>query len=275
MKLNDLDKFAKGFGTTEKMPAFFFGHGSPMNAIEENEFTKSWQEIGKALPKANAILFVSAHWETRGTFVTAMEKPKTIHDFGGFPERLYQVQYPAKGSPQLADVIINTVENEKVKPDFNWGLDHGTWSITKHLLPNAEIPVLQLSLDVNMSAEEHYKLGKQLVLLRQKGIIIAGSGNIVHNLRLLNWHKLNDPGFSYEWAEEVDSKVKEIIAGGNHNDLFDIAGKNEAFKLAIPTPEHFLPLLYVLAVQDEKDGISYFNDKGVGGSLTMTSLMLK
>jgi 4,5-DOPA dioxygenase extradiol len=256
-----------------KMPVLFLGHGSPMNAIEENEFTEGWKNIGKTIPMPLAVLCISAHWETRGTFVTGMEKPKTIHDFGGFPEELYEVQYPAPGNPELAREIKSLVTMTQVRLDEKWGLDHGCWSVIKHFYPDADIPVIQMSMDYYMSSRQHYELAKELQILRKKGILIIGSGNMVHNLRMVAWNKLNDI-YGFDWAIEANEKMKEYILDGDHKQLINYESQGRAFDLAIPTPDHYLPLLYALALQDKDDKVTIFNDKPVGGSLTMTSIRI-
>lgn len=257
-----------------KMPMLFLGHGSPMNAIEENEFTEGWRNIAKTIPKPRAILSVSAHWETKGTYVTAMEKPKTIHDFGGFPDELYEIQYPAPGSPDLASEIKNLITKTLVGLDENWGLDHGTWSVARRLYPKADVPVIQLSLDYYSPAQYHYELARELASWRNKGVLILGSGNMVHNLGMVAWNKLNTVGYGYDWAVEANEKMKEYILDNNHKMLIDYKSQGSSFNLAIPTPEHFLPLLYILALKDENEEITIFNDKAVGGSLFMTSLRI-
>jgi 4,5-DOPA dioxygenase extradiol len=274
MKLNDLNKEAGPFDSDEKMPVLFLGHGSPMNAIDENEFTRGWRTIGSTLPVPKAILCVSAHWETRGTHVTAMEKPKTIHDFGGFPRELFDVQYPAPGNPDLAMKTKNLIRKTIVGLDDKWGLDHGCWSVLKHLYPKADVPVVQLSLDYYQSPQHHYDIGKELLSHRNKGVLIIGSGNIVHNLGLVNWEKLNEPGFGYDWAIEVNEKIKNFILSDDHKSLIDYKLQGKAFNLAIPTPDHFLPLLYSLALKEKNETVKIFNDKAVAGSLTMTSIMI-
>ncbi|MEI6138895.1 MAG: 4,5-DOPA dioxygenase extradiol [Mariniphaga sp.] len=274
MKLKGLNMFTKDLGNTEKMPVLFIGHGSPMNAIEENEFVTGWRNVRTTLPKPKAILCISAHWETRGTFVTAMEKPTTIHDFGGFPKELFDVQYPAPGSQELAKETKDTVKKTEVGLDEKWGLDHGAWSIIRRLYPNADIPVVQLSLDYYQSPQYHYELGKELASLRNKGVLIMGSGNLVHNLRMVAWDKLNTIGFGFDWAIEADQKMKKFILDGNHQELINYKSQGSAFNLAIPTPEHFLPLLYILALQEKNEKLSIFNDKAVAGSLTMTSVKI-
>jgi 4,5-DOPA dioxygenase extradiol len=274
MKINYLNKISDSYKNTEQLPVLFVGHGSPMNAIEENEFVKGWRDIGKTIPKPNAILCISAHWETRGTHVTAMERPKTIHDFGGFPAELYKVQYPAPGDPELAKEIKTVIKKTQVGLDDKWGLDHGCWSVLKHLYPAADIPVIQLSLDYFQSPQYHYDLGRELSLLRKKGILIIGSGNIVHNLSLVAWDKMEEPGFGYDWAIEANEKVKKFILSNDHKSLIDYKKQGRAFNLAVPTPDHFLPLLYSLALKEENEKIEIFNDKAVAGSLTMTSIKI-
>ncbi len=274
MKLNVLNKIAEPLGYTEKMPVLFLGHGSPMNAIEENEFVSGFRNIAKRIPKPNAILCISAHWETRGTMVTAMEQPLTIHDFGGFPKELYEVQYPAPGSPQLANQTKELIKKAEVKLDDKWGLDHGAWSVIKHLYPNADVPVIQMSLDYYQGPQYHYELAKELAALRNKGVLIIGSGNMVHNLRLVAWDKLNTDDYGFDWALEAREKMKNFILTDDHKSLINYSAQGKPFQLSVPTPEHYLPLLYTLALKEKGDAVSLFNDKAVGGSLTMTSVMI-
>lgn len=274
MKLGELGALAETFAPTEKMPVLFLGHGSPMNAIEENEFVRGFRSVAAGLPKPRAILCVSAHWETRGTFVTAMPNPPTIHDFGGFPKALFDVQYPAPGSPTLARETKALVKKTEVGLDDKWGLDHGAWSVIKHLYPKADVPVIQMSLDHYQTPEYHYELARELSSLRRKGILIIGSGNMVHNLGMVAWDKLNAVDYAYDWAREASEKMKRFILEGDHQSLVKFRSQGKAFDLAIPTPEHFLPLLYTLALKDEKDEVSLFNDKAVAGSLTMTSVRI-
>ncbi len=271
MKVNALQNIVSQWGNTPAMPVLFLGHGSPMNAIELNEFSRGWQQIGKSLPVPNAILCVSAHWETRGTFVTAMEKPRTIHDFGGFPRALFDVQYPAPGSPDLARETSKIITQTKVGLDENWGLDHGAWSVIKHLYPKADIPVIQLSLDYGKSPREHYALAAELAALRKKGVLIIGSGNIVHNLRIIDWKK---PDTGYDWAVETDAKMRQWITEGNHQALIDYKKAGMAFEQSVPTPEHYLPLLYTLGLQGKNEEISFFNTKTIMGSISMTSVKI-
>lgn len=275
MKLKELNKMTSHLAGTRKMPVLFLGHGSPMNAIEENEFVAGFRKAGREIPKPNAILCVSAHWETRGTLVTAMEKPRTIHDFGGFPQALYQVQYPAPGSPVLAKETKSIVRKTEVGLDDKWGLDHGAWTVVKHLYPNADVPIIQMSLDYPQPPQYHYELAKELSPLRQKGVLIIGSGNMVHNLRMLAWDKLNTDAYAYDWALEASEKMKKFILSGDHAQLINYPSQGRAFQLAIPTAEHYLPLLYALALKEENEKVSLFNDKPVGGSLTMTSVKIE
>ncbi|WP_323028464.1 4,5-DOPA dioxygenase extradiol [Gelidibacter japonicus] len=273
MKLDVLNKLTEPMSKTAKMPVLFLGHGSPMNAIEENEFVTGFRNIAKEIPKPNAILCVSAHWETKGTFVTAMQNPPTIHDFGGFPKELFAVQYPAPGSPDLAKVTKTLITKTEVGLDDKWGLDHGAWSVIKHLYPNANIPVIQMSIDYSQTPQYHYELAQQIKSLREKGVLIIGSGNMVHNLGLVEWKRLNET-FGYDWALEANEKMKKYIQSGDHKQLINFRSQGKAFDLAIPTPEHYLPLLYSLALKDDKDNVSLFNDKAVAGSLTMTSVKI-
>lgn len=267
--------WTKGLGEEEeKMPVLFIGHGSPMNAIEDNEFSKRWQQMGKEIRTPKAVVVVSAHWLTKGTMVTAMPNPKTIHDFGGFPQALFDVQYPAPGSPELASEIQKLITNPAVELDHDWGLDHGTWSVVKHMYPNADIPVLQLSIDYYKPAAYHYELAKQLLSLRKKGILIIGSGNMVHNLRMVAWDKLNEPEYGFDWALEMNDIFKNKISNGFHKELIQYEKLHKAVTLAIPSPDHYYPLLYILALQTDNDKVEFFNDKAVGGSLTMTSVKI-
>jgi 4,5-DOPA dioxygenase extradiol len=274
LKVNSLRNLSKNFEATEKFPVLFLGHGSPMNAIEENEFVDGFRNIGKTFQKPKAILVISAHWETRGTFVTAMDNPPTIHDFGGFPQALFDVQYPAPGSPELAQETKRIITKTDVLLDDKWGLDHGAWSVVKHLYPNAEVPVIQMSIDYTQPASYHYQLAQELASLRHKGVLIIGSGNMVHNLRMVAWDKLNEAGFAWDWAQEAKEKMKNYILDGNHQALIDFRNQGKAFDLAIPTPEHYLPMIYSLALKDKQDDLLLFNDNSIGGSLAMTSFKI-
>jgi 4,5-DOPA dioxygenase extradiol len=253
------------------MPVLFVGHGSPMNAIEENEFSAGWRKVGSSIARPRAILCVSAHWETKGTFVTAMARPKTIHDFCGFPDQLYTVQYPAPGDTQVAFKTREQLSPAPVEFDQNWGLDHGCWSVLKHMFPEAKIPVLQLSLDYTLSPAAHYELAKNLAGLRRKGILVIGSGNMVHNLRMINWHK---PDSGHDWAQETNEIFKKLILGNEHKALKDYSSLGGDIKLAVPSAEHYLPLLYTLALQEKNEPVAFFNDKVVYGSISMTSIKI-
>lgn len=274
MTLKDLEAALTSADTTQRMPVLFVGHGSPMNAIEENEFVEGWRAVGRTLPRPSAILCVSAHWETRGTLVTGDPHPRTIHDFGGFPKELYAVQYPAPGSPELAAETRRAITSTDVGLDSAWGLDHGCWSVLKHLYPDADVPVVQLSLDHMQTPEYHYELARELAPLRDRGVLIVGSGNMVHNLGLVAWDKMQEPGYGYAWALEASEKMKQFIRSGDHRQLIRYSSQGKAFALAIPTPEHYLPMLYALALQGKHDTVTLFNDRAVMGSLTMTSFRI-
>ncbi len=276
-KLNNFTNMSNiGSESSVRMPVLFLGHGSPMNAIEENEFVQGFRAIAKTIPtKPKAIVCISAHWETRGTYVTAMENPKTIHDFGGFPRALYEVQYPAKGNTQLAGEISNMSAKTSIVLDkTEWGLDHGAWSVIKHLYPNADVPVVQLSLDIRKTPQQHFELAQELVKLRDKGVLIIGSGNLIHNLRLVDWQNFHTPDFAYDWAREAQHKLNRFILDGNYSSLINYKSLGTDIEKAIPTPEHYLPLLYTLAMRNRNEEISLFNDKAVAGSLTMTSVKI-
>ncbi|UFK98475.1 4,5-DOPA dioxygenase extradiol [Kaistella faecalis] len=274
MNLTDLDNISQQFNTTEKMPVLFLGHGSPMNAIEENQFVRGFRNISREIPKPNAILCISAHWFTNGTFVTAMQNPKTIHDFYGFPKELFAVDYPAPGSPQLAKETAELLLPEIVEEDHSWGLDHGAWSVIKHLYPNAEIPVIQLSIDYTKPPEYHFDLAKRLQKLREKGILIIGSGNIVHNLRMVDWKNINTVGAGWDWAVEAREKTNNWLLDGNFRNLIDYQNQGIALQTAVPSPDHYLPLIYSLGLKENSDQLSLFNDELIGGSLSMTSVRI-
>jgi 4,5-DOPA dioxygenase extradiol len=256
------------------MPLLFVGHGSPTNAIEDNEFTQRWKALAKEIPVPKAVLVVSAHWLTKGTHVTAMPQPKTIHDFGGFSQELFDVQYTAPGDPLLANEISSLVTSTNVGLDHDWGLDHGAWSIVKVMYPNATIPVLQLSVDYHKPAEYHYNLAKELGALRKKGVLILASGNMVHNLRIMSIKSFDEINVEYgfDWALEMNELFKNKINGGDHQALINYQSLHKSAQLAIPTPDHYYPLLYTLGLQQKHDKPAFFNDKAVAGSLTMTSV---
>ena len=256
------------------MPVLFIGHGSPMNGIEDNEFSQRWAKMAKEIPTPAAVLVVSAHWFSRGTRITAMDFPETIHDFGGFPQALFDVQYSAPGSPALAKETVSLLRSAHVELDHDWGLDHGTWTVVRHMYPDAKIPVLQLSIDYTKGPQYHFELSKELYDLRKKGVLIIGSGNMVHNLRMVSWEKINTPGFGYDWALKMNDTFKQLITEGDYAPLINYESLGAEAKLAIPTPEHYLPLLYSLGLKGSNDNISFFNDKAVAGSLTMTSVKI-
>jgi 4,5-DOPA dioxygenase extradiol len=258
------------------MPVLFVGHGNPMNAIEDNAFSRGWHTVAQTLPQPRAILCISAHWETWGTLVTAMPQPRTIHDFGGFSPALYQVQYPAPGSRWLAQEVQQTLRPIPVGLDGEWGLDHGCWSVLKRMFPAADVPVVQLSLDTAKTPQAHYALAKQLAPLRRQGVLILGSGNLVHNLRrvvLLEGDDFSAP-FGLDWTLEANALFKQLIQERRHAELANYQTLGAAVRLAIPTPEHYLPMLYAVALQEEHESVTFFNDQAVAGSLTMTSLVI-
>lgn len=254
------------------MPVLFIGHGSPMNGIEHNSFTQYWVKMAETIPTPAAVLVVSAHWLSKGTKVTAMDFPETIHDFGGFPAELFAVQYPAPGSPAIAKETASLIHSTKVELAHDWGLDHGTWTIIRHMYPKANIPVLQLSIDYSKGPEYHYNLAKELYELRKKGILIIGSGNMVHNLGMIAWDKMDQPEYGYDWALDINSKFKQLIRSGDHSSLIKYETISKDIRLAIPTPDHYYPLMYTLGLKGAKDDVEIFNDKAVAGSLTMTSV---
>lgn len=258
----------------EIMPVLFVGHGSPMNAIEENEFSLGWKAIAKTIPNPTAILCISAHWETKGTFVTAMEKPQTIHDFGGFPEALFNVQYPANGSKWLADETKKIITNTPVGLNETWGFDHGSWSILKHLYPDADVPVVQLSLDYTKDTQYHYELAQQLAALRKKGVLIIGSGNMVHNFQYAKFSKKFNTHFGHDWAIEANEVFKKLIVENDFKSLINFKNYSKALQLSAPTPDHYLPMIYAIALRNKNENVSFFNDAVVGGSFSMTSLKI-
>jgi len=253
------------------MPVLFVGHGSPMNAVVDNAFSRTWTDVGATVPRPDAILCVSAHWETDGVMVTAMDRPRTIHDFYGFPDELHSKLYPAPGSPELARRARENVRKAAVGLDQSWGLDHGTWSVLARMFPRADIPVIQLSLDRRQSPAWHYELARELRPLRERGVLIMGSGNIVHNLRRLS-RQLPDSGF--DWAVEFDTRIAQLVEKGDHRGIVDYPALGAAARLAVPTNEHFLPLLYALALKDDTEPVTYFNDRLNMGGISMRSLYI-
>jgi len=272
--LNNLQQFTNSLPNTERMPLIFLGHGSPMNAIEENEFVTGFRNIAATLPKPAAIICISAHWFTKGTKVTAMEMPQTIHDFGGFPKPLYEVQYPAKGSPELAHETQLLLEPALIELDEKWGLDHGAWSVLRHLYPKADIPVIQLSIDYSKPPQYHFDLAQKLSKLRDKGVLIIGSGNIVHNLRLVDFQNFHKDNYGFDWAIEARTTLNNYLLDGDFQSLIDYETKSTAIQLAVPSPDHFLPLIYTLGLKQKSEELSLFNDKLLAGSLSMTSVRI-
>lgn len=267
MKLSSLNRLLDDKKTGSRMPVLFLGHGSPMNAIADNKFTKALGVLGSKITNPQAILCVSAHWETQGTWVTGMNNPKTIHDFYGFPQALFDVQYPAPGSYEIANLVQANIADPKIQLDeHEWGLDHGTWSVLRHMYPNADVPVLQLSIDMDRPAEYHFKLGQELAKLRDKGVLIVGSGNIVHNLRTISWDTNARP---LEWAIEFDDWVKEKIIKRDFSPLQSEVLKSQSGKLSIPTPEHYYPLLYTLGATDSSDEMRFEYEGIENASISM------
>lgn len=250
-----------------RMPALFVGHGSPMNAIEDNEFTRGWREIARRLPRPEAILAISAHWYTEGTFTSDAAYPRTVHDMYGFPKPLYEVQYKAPGSPALAQRVLTVCPEAVI--DNGWGIDHGTWSVLVHMFPEADIPVVQLSVDARLDAQAHYKLGQALQPLRDEGVLIFGSGNIVHNLHLIDWNHAG--GFG--WADEFDGYIRRRIEARDFANVVDYRSAGDSAAKAFFTPDHYFPLLYVLGATDNTDTVTVFNEARVLGSLSMTSYL--
>ena len=267
--IRKLRKLAAAPDTEATTPALFIGHGNPMNAIEDTEFSRAWAEVALSLPKPKAVLCVSAHWETAGTRVTAMEQPKTIHDFYGFPPALFEKRYPAPGSPDLARMVQGLVRTAAIELDSDWGLDHGEWSVLCRMFPDADVPVIQLSLDQRKIPASHYELGRELRGLRKKGVLILGSGNIAHNLREMAWEDS-----AYDWALEFDARIKGLILSGDHEAIIGYSKLGRSAHLAVPTPEHYLPLLYALGTQDDSDGVAFFADKVTLGSMSMRSVKI-
>ena len=255
-----------------RMPALFLGHGSPMNVLEDNRYTQAWEHLGQTLPRPRAIVAVSAHWYTRGTAVTAMENPRTIHDFGGFPQALFDIRYPAPGSPALAKTIQEILLPVEVAADQSWGFDHGSWGVVKKMYPAADIPMVQLSIDGTKPAEYHYRLGRGLSALRDQGVMIIASGNVVHNLRMVNWQGAAEP---YPWAESFNQFVRDNIAwqGEGQHPLVDYT-RHEGAALSNPTPDHYLPLLYILGAWNGKEPISILVDGIEMASLSMLSVQV-
>ncbi len=271
MNVKALDTLSSHFPITAPLPVLFIGHGSPLNAIEQNEFSKGWANITSEIPTPAAILCISAHYETVGTHITAAAAPKTIHDFYGFPPALFNTYYPAPGSPNLATVTKNLITETEVTLDNNWGLDHGSWSILKNMYPLANTPVLEMSLDTRLTPAQHYALAKELKALRTRGVLIIGSGNIVHNLGNMNWQLPNE---GFDWAQAANVQIKDAIINHAHNHLYQPNLWDGSMKMSVPTLEHYLPLLYALGLQEESETARLFNDKTIYGSISMTSMII-
>lgn len=252
------------------MPVLFVGHGSPMNGIEENQFSNYWKKLATEIEKPKAVICISAHWLTKGTFITAMDFPRTIHDFGGFPQALFDIQYNAPGDILLANETKELVTSVPIELDHEWGLDHGTWTVVRHMYPEADIPVLQLSIDYPNTPQFHFELGEELKKLRQKGVLIIGSGNVVHNLRLIDWQAVTQEK-AYDWAAEIDLLVKDKILNRDFNAVVNYSSLHSEILKAVPTPDHYFPLLYTLGLANSNDKIEVFNEIPVCGSITMTS----
>jgi 4,5-DOPA dioxygenase extradiol len=270
--LQGLESWVDKQSPSEKMPMLFLGHGSPMNAIEDNSYIREFRSIAKTLPIPKSILCISAHWYTKGTLVMSSSLPKTIHDFAGFPEELFKVQYPAKGDSKLAREVNELLQSHHSNLSEDWGLDHGAWSVLVHLYPDANIPVIQLSIDYTKPAAYHYELASLLKKLRNRGVLILGSGNIVHNLGMIDWQNFDKDNHGYDWAKEVQEKTNQAILNRNNQYLIDYTKNGKSFLNAIPTPDHYLPLIYTLGMAEKEDKIELFNDKLIAGSLSMTSV---
>jgi 4,5-DOPA dioxygenase extradiol len=257
---------------TKPMPAVFFGHGNPMNALQSNAWTEGWAAIGNSIPRPKAIVCVSAHWYLPATLVTATERPRTIHDFGGFPRELYEVKYPALGQPELAARVRELLAPVSAGLDNRWGLDHGTWSVLCHVFPEADVPVIQLSIDETQPAEFHYELAKHLAPLRDEGVLVMGSGNLVHNLHTYAWgrHKVEP----FDWAVRFEELARGLLLSGNHGPLIGYESLGEDARLSAPTPDHYLPLLYVIALQRENDEVGFPVEGFDGGSISMLSVQI-
>jgi 4,5-DOPA dioxygenase extradiol len=254
------------------IPAVFFGHGNPMNALYRNAWTEGWAEIGRSIPRPKAVLCISAHWYFPALAVTAMERPRTIHDFGGFPRELFEFQYPAPGSPELAARVQDLLGGQAISDEHQWGLDHGTWSVLCHVYPDADVPVVQLSIDETQSAQWHYELAKKLSPLRDEGVLVIGSGNFIHNLHTYAWGKHDVEPF--DWALRFEDTARRLILDGDHQPLINYESLGKDAHLAAPTPDHYLPLLYVLALKREGDSVSFPVEGFDGGSISMTTLQI-
>lgn len=254
------------------MPAIFFGHGNPMNALASNDITKAWADCGSSVAKPSAVISISAHWYVPGTFVTAMPTPRTIHDLGGFPSELYHIEYPAPGDPELAELTARLLAPVPVKQDHQWGLDHGTWSVLCHVFPEADVPVMQLSIDRTKEPAYHYTLAQRLAPLRDKGVLIIGSGNLVHNLQAYSWG--THPVEPLDWAVRFEDRARNCLTAGDHQSLIDYPSMGQDAMLAVPTPDHYLPLLYVAALQKAGEPVSFPVEGFDGGSVSMLAVKI-
>ena len=254
------------------LPAIFFGHGNPMNAIQTNAYTERWSEMGKTLPRPKAILSISAHYYTSTTAVTVSTNPRTIHDFGGFPRELFEVQYPAPGDPELARRVQQLLAPVPVHIDEHWGLDHGTWSVLCHVYPQADVPIVQLSINENEPASFHFDIGQRLAPLREEGILIVGSGNVVHNLHAYAWGR--HPAEPYDWTLRFEDRVKVLLSGGDHRSLVAYEKLGREAMLSVPTPDHYLPLLYVIGSRTRTDTVAYPVEGVDGGSISMLAVQI-
>jgi 4,5-DOPA dioxygenase extradiol len=257
---------------SKRMPAIFFGHGNPLNAIQTNAWTSGWTSIGRSIPRPGAILCISAHWYLPGSLVTATQSPRTIHDFGGFPRELYQVEYPAPGDPELAERVRELLAPVVVGADYRWGLDHGTWSVLCHVFPEADVPVVQLSIDETRPAQFHYELAKRLDPLRDEGVLVMGSGNLVHNLHTYAWGRHDVEGF--DWALRFEERARAILISPDHTPLVDYESLGKDALLSVPTPDHYLPLLYVIALRGVDDEVSFPVEGFDGGSISMLTVQI-
>ncbi len=271
MTLKEFQTAAESLPHTQNMPALFVGHGSPMNAIEDNTYARAWKKLGGALPRPAAILAISAHWLTEGTFVHVAKKPRTIHDFWGFPKALYDMTYPCPGAPEYARATADTTKGVQIREDRDWGVDHGTWIVLHRMYPDADIPVFQMSIDISRPASFHYELGRTLAPLRKRGVLIMGSGNVVHNLGKIAWEKDAEP---FDWALEFDATAKELLAKGDHGALISFEDLGHAASLAIPTPDHYWPLLYTIGLQEKSDGLSFPVEGIAHGSVSMRAIRI-
>ncbi len=272
MTLKEFTQLTDALPYSPRMPVLFVGHGSPMNGIEDTVYAQGWKMLGETLPHPTAILAISAHWLTEGTFVHIAEKPKTIHDFWGFPKELYDITYPCPGSSVYAKATQTLITSTSVGTDLDWGIDHGTWIVLHRMFPKADVPVFQMSIDMSKPGQFHYELGRELAALREKGVLIMGSGNIVHNLGRIDF---NEDASIFDWAQEFDEQAKMLIQKGDHAALIDHESLGHAAALAIPTPDHYWPLLYILGLKEKNEEIAFPVEGITHGSISMRSVLIK